>query len=178
MRRLKNSFVERWCHTKQFATKIFIATQRCNIVATLFRIVTTLFQHCNAVLRCKSSLLIVPCNIILSSPICNCEEGWKLLDLSNTVQQRLDLCSSTSTKTPFITPGKVGWREIKNKTVIVMNLPLAVEKGTFKNILRLVPENSKQCRSFKTRTREQVWANSNKNYPIYGNLKLPDWSCA
>ena len=26
----------------------FSATQRCNIVATLFRIVTTLFQHCNA----------------------------------------------------------------------------------------------------------------------------------
>ena len=26
------------------------ATQRCNIVATLFRTVTTLFQHCSAVL--------------------------------------------------------------------------------------------------------------------------------
>ena len=26
-------------------------TQRCNIVATLFRMDTTLFQHCNAVLR-------------------------------------------------------------------------------------------------------------------------------
>ena len=43
-----------------------------------------------------------------------------------------DLCSSTLTKTPFITPGKFGWREIKNETVIVMNLPLAVEKRTFK----------------------------------------------
>ena len=30
---------------------VFNATQRCNIVATLFRMVTTLFQHCNAVLR-------------------------------------------------------------------------------------------------------------------------------
>ena len=30
---------------------IFSATQRCNIAATLFRIVTTLFQHCNDVLR-------------------------------------------------------------------------------------------------------------------------------
>ena len=28
----------------------FRATQRCNIVATLFRMVATLFQHCNAVL--------------------------------------------------------------------------------------------------------------------------------
>ena len=35
----------------RFATKIFNATQRCNIVATLFRIVTALFQHCNDVLR-------------------------------------------------------------------------------------------------------------------------------
>ena len=35
----------------------FSATQRCNIVATSFRMVTTLFQYCNAVLR------IVPCNI-------------------------------------------------------------------------------------------------------------------
>ena len=30
---------------------IFSATQRCDIVATLFWIVTTLFQHCKAVLR-------------------------------------------------------------------------------------------------------------------------------
>ena len=29
---------------------IFSVTQRCNIVGTLFRMVTTLFQHCNAVL--------------------------------------------------------------------------------------------------------------------------------
>ena len=31
-------------------TMIFSATQRCNIVAALFRTVTTLFQHCSAVL--------------------------------------------------------------------------------------------------------------------------------
>ena len=37
--------------TRRFATTIFSVTQRCNIVATLFRIVTTLFQHCNAVLH-------------------------------------------------------------------------------------------------------------------------------
>ena len=30
---------------------VFSATQHYNIVATLFRIVTTLFQNCNAVLR-------------------------------------------------------------------------------------------------------------------------------
>ena len=53
----------RWCYTRRFAKTIFSATQRCNIVATLFRIVTTLFQHCNAVLPWKSSLRIVPCNI-------------------------------------------------------------------------------------------------------------------
>ena len=34
----------------RFATKIFSATQRCNIDATLFRIVTALFQHCSPVL--------------------------------------------------------------------------------------------------------------------------------
>ena len=49
--------------TRRFATTIFSATQRCNIIATLFRMVTTLFQHCNAVLRQKSSLRIVPCKI-------------------------------------------------------------------------------------------------------------------
>ena len=52
----------RWCYTWRFAMMIFRATQRCNIVATLFRIVTTLFQHCNAVFLWKSSLWIVPCN--------------------------------------------------------------------------------------------------------------------
>ena len=52
-------------HERRFATTIFSATQRCNIVATLFRIVTTLFQHCLAVLRQKSSLRIVPCNTIV-----------------------------------------------------------------------------------------------------------------
>ena len=46
----------RWCYTRRFATTIFSATQRCSIVATLFRMVTTLLQHCNA-------LRIVPCNI-------------------------------------------------------------------------------------------------------------------
>ena len=41
----------RWCYTRRFATTIFSATQRCSIVATLFRMVRTLFQHCNSVLR-------------------------------------------------------------------------------------------------------------------------------
>ena len=36
---------------ERFAMTIFSATQRCNIVATLFRMVTTLLQHCNAKLR-------------------------------------------------------------------------------------------------------------------------------
>ena len=48
----------------RFATTISSETQRCNIVATFFPIVATLFQHCNAVLRLKLSLRIVPCNII------------------------------------------------------------------------------------------------------------------
>ena len=38
-------------------------TQRSNIVAISFWIVTTCFQHCNPVLGWKSSLRIVPCNI-------------------------------------------------------------------------------------------------------------------
>ena len=37
------------------------ATRRCNIVAILFRMVATLFRHCNAVLR-----RIVQYNIILT----------------------------------------------------------------------------------------------------------------
>ena len=44
----------RWCYTRRFAKRIFSATQRCNVVATVFRIVTTMFQLCNAVLRDKS----------------------------------------------------------------------------------------------------------------------------
>ena len=44
---------------------IFSATQRCNIVVKLFRVVTTLFQHCNNVLCLKSLLCIVPSNITL-----------------------------------------------------------------------------------------------------------------
>ena len=51
------------CYTGRFVTTIFSATEGCNIVPILFRTVTTLFQHCNAVLRWKSSLPIVPCNI-------------------------------------------------------------------------------------------------------------------
>ena len=34
-----------------YVKAMFSATQRCNIVATLFRMVTTLFQRCSAVLR-------------------------------------------------------------------------------------------------------------------------------
>ena len=47
----------------RFAMTIFNATHHFKIVATLFRMVATSFQHCSAVLRKKSSLRIVPCNI-------------------------------------------------------------------------------------------------------------------
>ena len=43
----------------------FSARHHSNIVAILFRMVATLFQHCYAVMRKKSSLRIVPCNITL-----------------------------------------------------------------------------------------------------------------
>ena len=39
------------CYPRRFAIAILSSTQRCNIVATLFRINPTLFQHCNDVLR-------------------------------------------------------------------------------------------------------------------------------
>ena len=48
-------------------------TQRCNIVATFFPIVATLFQHCNAVLRQTLSLRIFPYNII-SNEALKCEQ--------------------------------------------------------------------------------------------------------
>ena len=35
--------------TRRFATTIYGATRRYNIVGTLNRMVATLFQHCNAV---------------------------------------------------------------------------------------------------------------------------------
>ena len=34
--------IQRWCCTRRFTTTIFSSTKRCNIVATLFQIVTTL----------------------------------------------------------------------------------------------------------------------------------------
>ena len=64
----------RWCYKGRFATTIFSATQRYNIVATLIQMVATLFQHCNAVLRKKSSLRIVPCNITFKA---NNADYWK-----------------------------------------------------------------------------------------------------
>ena len=43
----QGSGILRWCYSRRFATTIFSATQCCNIITTLFRIGTTLFQHCN-----------------------------------------------------------------------------------------------------------------------------------
>ena len=50
----------------RFATTTFRATQHYSIVATLFRMVATLFQYCNGMLRWKLSLQIVSCNITLT----------------------------------------------------------------------------------------------------------------
>ena len=55
-------------YTRRFVTTIFNATQRYSIVATLFRMVATLFKTatlcCDENRRCKSSL----CNITLIDP--------------------------------------------------------------------------------------------------------------
>ena len=42
--------VQRWCYMRRFSMMIFSTTQHCNIVVTLFQILTTLFQLCNDVL--------------------------------------------------------------------------------------------------------------------------------
>ena len=57
----------RWCYTGQFATTIFSATKRCNVGTMLQPFETILQQCCNAVLRQKSSLRIVPCNITFNN---------------------------------------------------------------------------------------------------------------
>lgn len=49
-------FILRWYYTGRFARTILSATQPCNIVAILFRIAETLFQHCNNVFSEKSSV--------------------------------------------------------------------------------------------------------------------------
>ena len=54
----------KWCYARRFAKTTFTATQRCNIVSNS----TTMFQHCNAVLRYTAPLRIVPCNITLTIP--------------------------------------------------------------------------------------------------------------
>ena len=56
--------------TKRFATTVFSPTQRCNIVATLFRMVTTFFQHWKAVE--KKVLMIYEINHIWTA-----EMKWK-----------------------------------------------------------------------------------------------------
>ena len=53
--------------TQDDSPRRFLAQQN---VATLFRIVTKLFQHCNAVLRSKSLLRIFPRNITLTIVRC------------------------------------------------------------------------------------------------------------
>ena len=66
-------YILRRRYKRRFATTIFSATQRCNIVATLFRIVTTLFQHCSNIAtlccaknrRCESSRVTLPLNTAL-----------------------------------------------------------------------------------------------------------------
>ena len=46
-----NMILKVMLHGRLFATTIFNATQHYSIVATLLRMVSTLFQHCNALLR-------------------------------------------------------------------------------------------------------------------------------
>ena len=49
--------------TTYYTRRRLLAQQRCNIVATLFPIVTTLFQHCNGCAknrRCESSRVTSP----------------------------------------------------------------------------------------------------------------------
>ena len=72
--------VLRWCYTRRFATTIFSPTQHCNLAATLFRMVTALFQHCNTVLSYKSSLRIVRCNsaIMAAEKLINKTRIWPL----------------------------------------------------------------------------------------------------
>ena len=70
--------LRKWSYNRRFASAIFSATQRYNIVTTLLRIVTTLFQHCNDVLRWKSSLRIVPCNITLGGYDFVCNKKFNL----------------------------------------------------------------------------------------------------
>ena len=55
-------------NTGRFVTTIFSATEGYNIVAT-FRKAATLFQHLNPVLRQKSSLQMVSCNITFRKSI-------------------------------------------------------------------------------------------------------------
>ena len=86
---LSNAFVAvdvvvawRWCYMGRFATTIFSATQRCDIV-------TTLFQHCNALLRKTSSLRIVPCKITLSYLLIHGWQQTKRMILKNSFELRL-----------------------------------------------------------------------------------------
>ena len=55
-----------WCYTRRFATTIFSATLRCKVGTMLQQFETTSQQCYNAVLRWKSTLWIVPCNITYS----------------------------------------------------------------------------------------------------------------
>ena len=58
--------IYRWRYTGRFATTIFSAVQPCNVGTMLQPFQAMSQQCCNAVLRKKSCLPIVPCNIILN----------------------------------------------------------------------------------------------------------------
>ena len=88
---------------RRFATTIVSATQRYNIVTMLFGIVTTLFQHCNAVLRLKSWLRIVSCNITFTNQKVNLHQ---VLHVARFVSQRMcnvqnSTCTDKSVEVSF-----------------------------------------------------------------------------
>ena len=93
------AIAKRRCQTRRFATTIFSATQRCNIVSTLFRMVTTLFRNCSAGLCYKTSLRIVSCNITLRW-LQHCFEwlkhGFSIATLCCAKNRRCELSRVTS----------------------------------------------------------------------------------
>ena len=86
---------ERWCYTGRFATTIYSATHAALITVQhccdIFRMVTTLFQHCNAVLRGKSSLQIVSCNITLMTGCTMITQSGSLHSQSQSIKQNSSL---------------------------------------------------------------------------------------
>ena len=155
---------------RRFATTIVSATQRYNIVTMLFGIVTTLFQLCNAVLRLKSWLRIVSCNITFTNQKVNLHQ---VLHVARFVSQRMcnvqnSTCTDKSVKvsffflliSPFLFPPE--WTKIR---ALINQTNLRMQRTFFHFLRGFRNEDGNHFIFLKSRVSRSHWIDDlwNKN---------------